>query len=275
MGINFSSNIANCFRCGTHNLVDMIIDLEGFTQYSELYQLLNNGNYDDLHLKESKTPLAKPKPLLLPQGFRNIQDGNSQLSDTMRSYLRRRGFSIDEAAKLGIGYGTQDQYFGYLIIPYTYHGKLIYFNARRVIGTGPKYRNPDKDTTGLGKEFIIFNQDALEMYNSVYICEGAFNALTIGKRGIALMGKSISTYQLNTLLKSQVKRFILLLDPDALKQSISLALKLVNYKMVKVIQLPNNKDVNDLGLKATLKLVYESRYLNYKELINLKNAYLK
>lgn len=275
-GINLSTNRTNCFRCGTHlSAIDLAMELEGFTSYSQLIQLLNNGNYTDLSYTEKKIPLPKSIPQLLPEGFKNISDGDSQLARTMRNYIKKRGFSIEEASKFGIGYGTRDKYFGYLIIPYTYHGQLRYFNARRVLGVGPRYNNPDKETTGLGKEFIIFNQDALEMYNSVYICEGAINALTLGNRAIALMGKSISQYQLNLLIKSQVKRFILLLDPDAWKKyAIPLALKLVNYKRVKVIQLPEGKDVNDLGKSATLKLVYNSRYLDYKQLINLKNAVL-
>ena len=85
------------------------------------------------------------------------------------------------------------------------------------------------------------------------------------------MGKAISRYQLNELIKSPVKRFIILLDPDAISYAIDLALKLVNFKKVKVVQLPEGKDVNDLNKKNTLNLVYKTRYQGYKDLIKLKN----
>ena len=35
------------------------------------------------------------------------------------------------------------------------------------MGAGPKYNNPEVDVTGLGKSFIIYNADALEIYRTV------------------------------------------------------------------------------------------------------------
>ena len=212
------------------------------------------------------------KPLYLPEGFRILNLGQSQVAKSIRGYVKSRGFVISELSKHGIGYATKGAYFGYLIIPFYYRGQLRYYNARNVIGQGPRYNNPNKDITGVGKEFIIFNYDALEMYRSVYICEGALNALTIGDRGIATMGKAISGYQVNELLKSSCERFIILLDPDAKKYAINLALKLVAYKKVKVVFLPEGKDVNDLGRKETLRLVYQTRYQSYQDLIQIRNS---
>lgn len=272
LGINFSMNRCNCFRCNAHPTpVQLAMDVEHFTEYSELLKLLNNGDFTELTFKEDKIELPERKEIYLPEGFRNISKGESQLARSMRSYIQKRGFSVERLSKQGVGFCDTGQYFGYLIIPYTYHGVLRYYNARLVIGNGPRYRNPDKDVSGLGKEFIIFNHDALEMYDSVYICEGAFNAMTMGDRAIAMMGKAISAYQLNELIKSPVKRFIILLDPDAKGYAINLALKLVAYKKVKVVFLPEGKDCNDLRRKNVLKLVYDIRYQGYKDLIKLKN----
>ena len=78
---------------------------------------------------------------------------------------------------------------------------------------GPDIITQTKISPGLGKQFIIFNHDALEMYRSVFICEGALNALTIGDRAIATMGKAISAFQVNELLKSQCERFIYIVGP--------------------------------------------------------------
>lgn len=272
MGINLSSFRTNCFRCNAHpSPIQLAMDVEGFTEYSELIRLLNNGDFTELTFKEDKIELQGRKEVYLPEGFRNISEGGSQLAKSMRSYIQKRGFSVERLSKQGVGYCNKGKFFGYLIIPFTYQGVLRYYNARNVMGIGPRYNNPDKDTTGLGKEFLIFNHDALEMYESVYICEGAINALTLGERAIATMGKAISRYQLNELIKSPVKRFIILLDPDAKAYAIDLALKLVNFKKVKVVFLPEGNDVNDLGKKNTLKLVYGVRYQEYKDLIQLKN----
>lgn len=274
LGVNLSMYRTNCFRCNAHpSPAQLIMDIEGFTEYHELINFLNNGQFDELQFKEEKIELAESKPVYLPDGFKLINQGTSQVARSIRSYMSSRGFTIEELSKHGIGYvATEGPFFGYLIIPYYYKGTLRYYNARNVIGQGPRYNNPNKDITGLGKEFIIFNQDALDMYSSIFICEGAINALTMGDRAIATMGKAISAYQVNQLIKSPVNRFILLLDPDAIKYSINLAFKLVAYKKVKVIQLPENKDCNDLKRPAVMKLVYQTRYQSYSDLVKLKNS---
>lgn len=273
LGVNLSMYRTNCFRCNAHpSPAQLIMDIEGFTEYHELINFLNNGQFDELQFKEEKIELAESKPVYLPDGFKLINQGTSQVARSIRSYMSSRGFTIEELSKHGIGYvATEGPFFGYLIIPYYYNGTLRYYNARNVIGQGPRYNNPNKDITGLGKEFIIFNQDALDMYSSVFICEGAINALTMGDRAIATMGKAISAYQVNQLIKSPVNRFILLLDFDARDYAINLALKLVAYKKVKVVLFKDNRDVNDLGKKAVLKMVYKTRYQSYQDLIKLRN----
>lgn len=273
MGINLSMYRTNCFRCNYHmNPAQLVMDVEGFDTYHELINFLNKGQFEELEFHDEKVELAEAKHLYLPDSFRLLSIGDSQIARSIRSYVKGRGFSIEELCKHGVGYATKEPFFGYLIIPFYYHGQLRYYNARKVIGNGPRYNNPNKDITGLGKEFIIFNYDALEMYRSVFICEGALNALTLGDRGIATMGKAISAYQVNELLKSSCQRYIILLDPDAKRYAVNLALKLVAYKKVKVVFLPDGKDVNDLGRKQTLKLVYQTRYQSYQELISIRNS---
>lgn len=273
MGINLSLFRCNCFRCNAHpSPTQLIMDVEHLDTYSELLKFLDQGDFNELTFKEEKYELQESKPVYLPEGFVNISSGKSQLSKSIRSYVRNRGLKIPDLSRMGVGYVTSGPLFGYLIIPFTYHGKLIYYNARRVIGNGPRYNNPTKDITGLGKEFIIFNKDALEMYRTVYICEGAINAMTMGPQGIATMGKAISQYQFNEMIKSPAERFIILLDPDATHYAINLGLKLVNFKKVKVIILPEGKDCNDLGKSKVMRLVYETRYQTYQDLIQLRNS---
>ena len=276
MGVNLSLYRCNCFRCGEHpSPSQLIMDVEGLDTYSELIKLLNNGDFTELTFTETKIELSESKEVYLPEGFKLLDHGDSRVSKIFRSYVKSRGFEPSMLSKQGVGYVTKGDLFGYLIIPFYYHGTLKYYNARKVIGNGPRYNNPTKDITGLGKEFIIFNHDALDMYRSVFICEGAINALTIGPRGVATMGKSVSRYQLNQFIKSPVSHFIILLDPDAKDPAIALALKLVQFKKVKVVILPEGKDVNDLGKSETLKLVYKTRYQDYQDLIRLRNSIQK
>ena len=272
MGINLNTYRTNCFRCGEHpSPAQMVMDIEGLDTYSELITFLRNGDFTELTFTEEKVELSEAKPVYLPEGFKLITQGTSTLANSFRKYVIKRGFNPNELARHGVGYCTKGEYFGYLIIPFYTEGSLRYWNARLVIGSGPRYNNPPKDITGLGKEFLIYNSDALGLYNQVFICEGAINALTMGENAIATMGKSISRYQVNELIKAQAKRYIILLDPDAKDKAIDLALKLVNFKSVKVVYLPEGKDCNDIQRKEVMKLIWKTRYQSYNDLIKMKN----
>lgn len=270
-GINLSQNRCNCFRCGEHpSPISLIMYLENTQSFTEVLQILNSDDYTGYVFKEEKVEIKSQKDFFLPEGFKNIKMGDSTLAKSARNYLKKRGFDIDRLSLKGWGYCNKGKYLGYIIIPFIEHGKLVYFNARLYMGAGPKYNNPEVDVTGLGKSFIIYNADALEMFRTVYICEGAINAETIGENGIATGGKTIARYQVNRLIKSQVERFVILLDPDAKKEAIDLALKLCNFKKVKVVYLPEGTDCNDLGRRKVLEFVRKAKWKSERELLNEK-----
>ena len=123
MGVNLSMYRTNCFRCNEHpNPSQLVMDIEGFDTYHELINFLNSGKFDELEFHEEKVELAEAKPLYLPEGFRILNLGQSQVAKSIRGYVKSRGFVISELSKHGIGYATKGAYFGYLIIPYYYIG---------------------------------------------------------------------------------------------------------------------------------------------------------
>lgn len=272
-GINLSLNRCNCFRCGEHpSPMQLVMYLENVDTYHEVYSILEQEQFSGYIFKEDKVELKEQKPMYLPEGFYLLNQGDNTIAKSARNYVTRRGFDFNVLSRMGWGYCTKGKYFGYLIIPFHEHGRLVYFNARLFLGNGPRYNNPDTSESGLGKSFIIYNRDALDIYSSCFICEGAINAATMGERGIAMSGKAVSRYQINLLIKSPCKRFILLLDPDAKEYALDLAFKLQPFKKVKVIFLPEGKDVNDLKRKEVLKLIYRVHYQSYSDLMKLKQS---
>lgn len=271
-GINLSQNRSNCFKCEERpNLINLVMYLEKVDTYAEVKSIINKGDYEGYTFTEEKVELRSSKDLYLPEGFNSILFGNSQLAKSARNYItKKRSFSLPDVVRNGWGYCDSGKYFGYLIIPFTYRNKLVYFNARKILGSGPKYNNPEVDVTGVGKAMILYNRDALETYETVYLCEGAINAATLGEQAIASGGKAVSRYQVNLIIKSQVKKVILLLDSDAKDKALELGMELVQYKKVKVVYLPDGKDVNDIGKAETMKLVYSTPYQTYNELLQLK-----
>lgn len=271
-GVNLGTNRSNCFVCGySKKPIKVIMDYENFHTYAEVMNLLNNLDGLDFSVQKNVQRMSYAKDAVLPEGFKLLKFGDTRLGKSARSYMRKRGFDIDELSMAGFGYCTSGEYFGYIIMPFYIDNKLVYFNARRYMASGTKYNNPNIEDFGIGKSVLIYNRDALNTYDTVYLVESILNARTLGDRACSFGGKSLSESQINDIIKSSCKRVIILLDPDAYKEAIKLGLRLIDHKKVKVVLLPGDNDVNDLGRKKTMQHVYSHRYLSYTDLIKINN----
>lgn len=265
-GLNISQNRTNCFVCGFHPApIKLVMGLEGLSEYREAWKYLQA--YEGREYLEPLIERIERIETVLPEGFKSLLIGDSRLGRTARSYVKSRGFDIEEMTYKGWGYGSRGEYLGYIIIPFYVGGKLIYYNARRFVGNGPKYMNPTIEDFGLGKSLIMYNMDALAIYDTVYMVEGAINAETLGDQAIATGGKKVANYQISKILKSEVSNVIILLDPDAMEDAARIALDFSYHKNIKLIELPENKDVNDLGKEETLKLVNKAEWLTYNQIL--------
>lgn len=282
-GVKPLTGNTHCFRCGYDKPpIQAIMELTNSETEKKAWEQVFSGDWDFLDVKVPESELKinnKVKGLELPEGYHNIIFGTNHIAKVCRQYLKNRGFSIAALSQKGFGYCDTGPYKGYVIIPYIMHDQLVYFNARKVMGAGTtKYKNPVANETGLGKAYVIYNIEALYLYKRVQLCEGAFNAETIGDSAIATAGKLLTEWQINTILSSPVEAIDLLLDPDALVESVNLALKLVNFKKVRVVYWEDKKsngtylDVNDLGKKETIRRIRKHKFLTYGELINYKMA---
>ncbi len=174
-------------------------------------------NLDDYSLRKRKSNLPRVSPCIIPEGFRNISIGDSQLAKSIRGYIKKRGFNPRPVFKIWVSAMEQwARLTGYLIIPFYYQGQLKYYNARNVIGKGSQVLIiPIKISQALANNLSSLIMTHWKCTGRYSFAREALNALTMGDRGIATMGKAISQYQINELLKSQCERYIILLDPDA------------------------------------------------------------
>lgn len=271
-GVNLSLMRTNCFRCKYNEKpIDAIMLLENLVTNNEVFKVLKA--FEGIDFYEEAIELYQLKEnVTLPEGYKNISRGDSILACSARNYLIKRGFNIKELAKAGWGYSNKDKYFGYIIMPFYRNGKLVYFNARRFLGDGPRFNNPLVEDFGLGKSMLMYNSDALLMYDRVFIVEGLMNARTIGDNAVSMGGKKVSNYQINLLIKSPVKKFIIGFDHDGYDDALELAIKLEPFKRVKVMPFKDARDINDLGRKRSLLITAKQRYLSYNQLILLKNG---
>lgn len=271
-GINLDSNTCHCFKCSYLNqVVSTVKEIENLSSYSEAIRLILGYNEDSIAFTPSVKKVT-PITQILPDGFRIIGDEDSEVGKIFLRYVKKRGVNLTTAEKFKLGYvgDPVSKYFGYLILPVlspVFPYSPVYFQTRRVFGTGPKFKNPTHEELGVGKVSLLYNEVALKRFKSIFIVESIFNALTLGERAIALFGKSIHEIQLSKLITSNVEEFIIIEDPDAYKEALKLAMKLVFRFKVKVVRLPDGEDVNSFGKINTLKIVEETPHLKYSDLL--------
>ena len=164
-----------------------------------------------------------------------------------RDYTKSRGYSLEEAQEMGLGYiPSQDQLYkhltekGYtgeqiaqlltfdkekrigtshsLTIPYRAGGSIKGFKFRTIGQDKPKYLN----SSGLEKD-SLFNLSALKGDKDLTIVEGELDCLHASVKGIknvvALAGNSLSSSMVQDALKRGAKRFTLCLDRETGKEA--------------------------------------------------------
>ena len=273
-GVNLTLNRSNCFVCGGKvSPFYLVKDLEGLETKREVLQFLNSFDQLEYFERSFESTLDINIDIKLPEGFRLLNLGDDQLAKSVRSYVKKRGFDVEELSLKGWGYTSKGKYFGYLIIPIYHNDKLVYFTGRRVLGSGPKFINLSTDESPLGKNFFIYNYEAIFIYDRIRIVESIMNAETLGDNTIAINGKQLSPFQYSQILKSPVTKIDILLDKDAWINAVYMGLRLSRFKQVRPVSFVDNRDVNDLGKLKTLKRIFKHRYLSYNELLKLKAEY--
>lgn len=274
-GVHLGTNKVHCFYCdkvGTPLYTVAFIEKVTIPEAKARI-----GSFEGLKYKDEIIQAYEQKPIILPIGYNLITRGKSQVGKSARAYLKnKRKLDIDRLADKGWGYCDEGPLFGYIIMPLYFRGNLVYYQTRNFLSNGPKFNNPKIEDFGIGKTSLIYNVDSLWLYDSVNITESIINAETIGDNSIALLGKAISMHQRFTILSSPVKRITIILDPDAFyKNALPLAFDMIQYKQVKLINLPEQEDVNSYGRASTLLLKYNNRYLTYADLLKMKHNYEK
>jgi len=244
--------------------------LEGFTQMVQALNYLKIQQEYEAYEGNVITIFEK-KDVLLPDGFIPINYASGIMGKAAQNYVTAvRGLNLKELTMKGVGYCLEGEYKGYIVFPFYSKGKLIFFQGRKFMGHGPKMKNPKNEDFGIGKSELIYNQDALFAYRTIEVVESITNALTLGDRSVAILGKSISGYQLSTIMGSPCENIHLLLDSDAFEKSVALGLYICQLKHVKLIKMPEGKDVNDLGRQMTKEMIRKEPYQQWMDLNKLR-----
>jgi len=201
----------------------------------------------------------------LPEEYQHVLNNPSHAAKRALAYLKNRGLTEDDIFKYNIGYCETGKYSDMIIIPsYDESGTLNYFVGRSYLPESNRKLNPDVSRNIIPFEIFI-------NWNSpIILCEGMFDAISIKRNAIPLLGKNIQSKLMSKIVSSTVKKVYIALDKDAIKQALDFCEQLINEgKTVHLIEL-EDKDPNEMGFKSFIKLLYSSTPLTYSDLLEKK-----
>jgi len=268
--INTHKRMFRCWKCDeprfSGSLGKLIrtfgtgIDFEIYKSYASIYSEYSFEDED-----KEYAPVKLPDEMIL---FSHMETGNTEHYEAYNYLILERKLTKEIITKYRIGFCITGKYAKRIIIPsYDKNGEVNYFVARNYDKSNKKinpYNNPESN-----KDKIIFNEGYINWDSTIYLVEGVFEMLSFPVNIIPLLGKTIST-TLFLRLKELKPDIVVLLDPDAYKNSIELFYMLHTIyvgceERVKIVKLPNNDDLDELrknqSIDEVIKCLYTARGL--------------
>jgi DNA primase len=265
--INTETQKWHCWTCnsGGRKLTSLLrkldVDRKTISVIREIYGDSNwTPQQDDT---DTKVFISLPKEFISlseePKGF------NPEYKNAIY-YLTKRGITIKDIIKYNIGYCKEGLYAQRVIIPsYNSDGSLNYFVSRSYYPENKmKYKNPP-----ISKNIICF-ESQVNWKEPIILCEGVFDAITIKRNAIPLLGKFPSKQLVEKIFMSGVNNIIISLDNDAMAEALKAAEYFrkngINVKMMYL----KDKDAADMGYENFYEELKKTKEFNSEELLLMK-----
>ncbi len=204
LGYSLEDNYLNCWRCGSHQLIETLIEITGDT-YDKCRKLL--GDIESVSVKKEK-PKGK---LILPMS-------NGRLQPIHKQYLKSRGFNPNKLKKIwGIcGIGIAAKLSWRIFIPIFYHGKMVSWTTRSIAHNNKitRYISASLKEESMQHKTLLYGEDYAK--ETIIITEGPLDVWKIGPGAISVLGLGYNQAQVNRMVK--YKKRIICFDNDSYAQ---------------------------------------------------------
>lgn len=251
--VNFDMGAYKCWVCDIRGR-DIRRVLRRFGSFSQLKQwdsicgVIDHSKLEfDLFPEEHS---VEEQVISLPNELKTLTGKTSVVDNIPFSYLQKRGLTKTDIINFKIGYCSEGEYEGRIIIPsFNLDGYVNFFIARSYTGHWMRYKNPNVSRD------IIFNELSIDWDSDVVLVEGVFDAIFAGN-AVALLGSTLreDSKLFQHIIKYDSSIFIAL-DPDAEDKAMKIARTLLKYDVeVWKIDLPKGEDVSSIGKEAFAEL---------------------
>jgi len=232
----------------------------------KVLQYVKKGTEDDFYSYTNESTLELPKEYV---PLWNITSDSKSLIRA-KNYLFSRGLTEYDIMKYQIGYATSGEYEDRIIIPsYNEFGKLEMFIARALQETYITYLKPAINTNE-----IIFFDNLINWTKPVIICEGVFDAISIKRNAIPLLGKFARIGLKKRLIENQTPSVYIALDLDAKKEAIQLGEDLIKLGKKTYIVEIEEKDPGQISTSKFQEYVRKAKELDTTTLLKYKLQYV-
>ena len=262
--INIKTQKWHCWvsNQGGHNLFQLFKKLKASKEhFDELVDLVGDTKYRKYESKEVSKEVVR-----LPKEFLSLTYKHpSPVYKHAMFYLSKRGITYEDILKYNIGYCDDGIYSNRVIIPsYDFEGQLNFFVGRDIFDSKMKYRNCSTTKNIIGFDLFI-NWD-----EPITLCEGVFDAIAIKRNAIPLFGKTVSKILMKKIYEKQVKSIYILLDRDAIKDSIKMVDDFMKNGIdVYFVNLVEG-DPSDVGFEKTINLIKETKQTSFSDLMRMR-----
>jgi DNA primase len=251
--LNFDRNVFKCWVCDAkgRSIRRVIRRFGSFVQLKEWDKLSGITDHSRLefNLFAEEEP-TQEQIISLPKEFKTLTGNTSVVDGIPLSYLQNRGIEPCDLLKYKIGYCSEGEFEGRVIIPsFNINGYVNYFIARSFDGHWLRYKNPNASRD------IIFNELSIDWDSDVILVEGVFDAIFAGN-AVALLGSTLreESRLFQHIIRNDSSVFVAL-DPDAEQKAMKIARTLMKYDIeVWKIDLPKGEDVSSIGKEAFAEL---------------------
>jgi DNA primase len=262
--VNTETQKWHCWTCnsGGKKLTSLLrkLDVDRKT-ISIIREIYGDSNYNTQN-EDSETKVF----IQLPKEFISLAEEGKGFNPEYKHamfYLTQRGIGIKEIIKYNIGYCKEGLYSRRVIIPsYDLNGQLNYFVSRSYYSEEKmKYKNPP-----ISKNIIAF-ESQVNWNEPIILCEGVFDAITIKRNAIPLLGKFPSKILVEKIFMSGVSDIIISLDNDAINEALKAAEYFrkqgINVKMMYL----RDKDASDMGYDKFYEELNKTKEFSSEELL--------
>lgn len=217
MGYNLEREVGfNCYRCGFHSVaktLSHLLGISGKEAYTLYRRYVGKGMAIEPEIKPARRICKLPAMVDIETGdmaynylrTRFRQFSENWLKHTIRMYrLKKTSWKSPIMPNR-------------IIIPSILDGKIVNYQGRDYTGSvNLRYLNSNQDDEVVNIKEMVWGSD-MAIYDKIMVCEGAFDAMTIGPGAVHLGGIGYTKKQLEIL--GTYKEVMICFDAERQAQS--------------------------------------------------------